>query len=188
MPRQPPRPVHELLALDEGLVRLVWLMDEASWSRLIGDVARHGKGSRYDRNRFALYRVGYGHLNIKAGGASLYEAQAGASVTLLELLHFAATFLRQTAEGATQVGFDQCDDDRQIDFMIANDVVSISASDGDQVLTDVPAAAMIASMRSFVTSTVREIARRIPDLIEWETLTPVRENLERVPGHSPWPR
>jgi hypothetical protein len=86
------------------------------------------------------------------------------------------------------VGFDQCDDDRQIDFVIANDVVSISASDGDQVLTDVPAAAVIASMRSFVMSTMREIARRIPDLLEWETLTPVRENLARVPGHSLWPR
>jgi hypothetical protein len=146
------------------------------WAQAEETRGREPPGSQYDQARAPRYDLLNADLQLSQDGRELFPAGPGSerpgySISLLDLVLGLDDVLGDL-DGPTT--FSQADDDLRLTLERRNGTVRLSTNLDRSPLLEVPAGEFFAEWRRFRDSFLVELRDRAPELLDWETLAPLR--------------
>jgi len=155
-----------------------WSIPGEQWDKAREAVALHSPLSDYDRRRLGRYYLLYGDVDFAHAGSRLYGGIygiKGINVSVMDLsVALAEAYTKEAFAPGRSTTYEQLDDDLQIQFTTDEDAVHIAATDRSEELV-IQRADFTREVVAFLCSVVAACRREVGGIMEWESMTPLRE-------------
>ena len=149
-----------------------------AWTEAVETRRRESPGSEYDRARQPLFELLHADLQITHDGSELFPAGAGSdrpgySISLLDLVLGLDDALARLDRPTV---FSQADDALQLTLEPGDGTVLLSTNLDRSPVLEVPEGDFRAEWGRFRERFLDEVRRRAPELLDWDTLAPLRRH------------
>ena len=160
--------------------KINWDIPEKGWEKAVEVRQKEPPGSEYDKACGPHYDLLYGEIQVSYELNSLFPSPQNLSLADLAYgLYYGV--VREGFKGAQEgsaIRFQQADDAFEISFKKSRGMVLIISNHPSSKELEVPEDDFFHGVRQFLITFTQELMRRAPELLDWESLSVLRECLD----------